>query len=194
MTHAINYTEQSHVDAIRQLYPNTGDGVDVVLNSLGGETIKQDLSILRAGGRVVGFGGAGLFDRPWYSIIGNVLSMLTLNSIDLLMASTGMYCCCCCCLLCTTGANITNQPTNEAAFYGVNMKRIGDCRPDTLRRELVELLSLFESGQLMSHVTQVLNWHRIGEAHTAMETRATSGKIILFVADASVAEFVSDAQ
>jgi NADPH:quinone reductase-like Zn-dependent oxidoreductase len=114
VTHAINYVDQSYIDEIRRVYPGSGDGVDVVLNSLGGDTIKNDISILRTGGRVVGFGGAGLFDRPWYSVISNVISMLTLNSIDLLMASTGMQpwkmetlinnrtitdcvCCCCCC-------------------------------------------------------------------------------------------------
>jgi NADPH:quinone reductase-like Zn-dependent oxidoreductase len=77
-----------------------------------------------------------------------------------------------------------------AGFYGVNMKRIGDNRPDILRSELVEILALFESGKLFSHVTQVMNWHRIGEAHQAMESRATSGKIVLFVAAADVTEFV----
>lgn len=50
-THAINYHQQNFVDAVREI---TGrEGVDVVLDHVGGETFEKSLRLLAWGGRLV---------------------------------------------------------------------------------------------------------------------------------------------
>ena len=142
---------------VQKLFP---DGVDVILNSLGGDTIKKDLALLRAGGRVVGYGGADLTDRSFFkafSLIPKVLSMLTLNSIDLLM--------------------------NSRSFCGVNMKRVGDQRPDLLRLDMLAVVKLLEEGKLKTIISQELPWDKLGHAQGLMENRKTTGKIVLVIPD-----------
>lgn len=161
--HAINYTTHNYEEEVRRIYP---DGVDVILNSLGGDSVKKDLNITRTGGRVVCFGGAqlqtsgGVFSK--LSLVPKVLSMLTVNTISLLMQSK--------------------------TICGVNMKRVGDDRPDLLAYELKEVLQMFDEGILHSHVTRTLNWHKTNEAHSMMENRSTTGKIVLLVEPLEIEE------
>eukprot|EP01094_Clydonella_sp_ATCC50884_P002048 TRINITY_DN1156_c0_g1_i5.p1 TRINITY_DN1156_c0_g1~~TRINITY_DN1156_c0_g1_i5.p1 ORF type:complete len:296 (+),score=73.71 TRINITY_DN1156_c0_g1_i5:73-960(+) len=88
VTHPINYRTEDYAARVQEMFP---EGIDVILNSLGGDTIKKDLALLRPGGRVVAFGAAQLSGAPWYSLIGKVISMLTVNAIDLLMTSSGAH-------------------------------------------------------------------------------------------------------
>merc|ERR1712137_1190430 len=160
VTHAINYNQQDYAEEVMKLYP---DGVDVVLNSLGGATIKKDLALLRAGGRVVCFGGADMADPNKGRIMGTIfalpkiLSMVTLSTLTLLFESK--------------------------TVCGVNMKVIGDKRPDLLASELKECLKMIENGVLEPYVTETVPWNKIGEVQHRMENRKTTGKIVLTIPD-----------
>ena len=157
VTHAINYVTDNYEEKVKQLFP---DGVDVVLNSLGGETIKKDLNVIRAGGRVVCFGGAALNSEKGkvfgaFMAIPKVFSMLTLNAISLLF--------------------------DCKSVCGVNMKALSEQQPDLLSFELQEIMKLFEEKKLTSHISEVLPWSKIGLAQYRMESRKTVGKIVLQV-------------
>ena len=56
MDHGIRYTETDFVDRVDEL--TDGEGVDVVLDGIGGETTDRSLDALRSFGRMVSFGAA----------------------------------------------------------------------------------------------------------------------------------------
>lgn len=118
------------------------------------------MSLIRAGGRVVCFGGAS-FNSDKGKFLGaimaipKVVSMVTLNSLTLLF--------------------------NSQSVCGVNMKIIGDKRPDILQYELQTVIKMVHDGQLHSHVSQVVPWEDIGKVQFDMENRRTTGKIVLTV-------------
>jgi len=158
VTHAINYNASNYEEEVMKLFP---DGVDVILNSLGGATIKKDLALLRAGGRVVCFGGAAFNDPDKGKIMGalfaipKVVSMLTLSTLNLLFESK--------------------------TVCGVNMKIIGDKRPDLLSYELKKVMEMIVDGTVEPYVTETLPWDKIGEIQQKMENRKTTGKIVLVI-------------
>merc|ERR1712100_166579 len=133
----------------------------MLLNSLGGDTIKKDLALLRAGGRVVCFGGASFNEPEKGKIMGRlfaipkVVSMLTLSTLSLLFESKSVC--------------------------GVNMKIIGDQRPDLLSSELQDVLNMIVDGTVTPYVTETIPWTEIGDAQHRMENRKTTGKIVLII-------------
>ncbi|MGW2269553.1 SDR family NAD(P)-dependent oxidoreductase [Streptomyces yangpuensis] len=56
----INYAEADFADAVRELSP--GRGLDLVVDSLSGDAVGRGLELLRAGGRFVEIGAAGVLD------------------------------------------------------------------------------------------------------------------------------------
>jgi NADPH2:quinone reductase len=50
--HPINYRTSDFETEVKRI--TDGKGVDIILDSVGGEYFKKDLNILRCGGRVVG--------------------------------------------------------------------------------------------------------------------------------------------
>ncbi|MFE1899918.1 SDR family NAD(P)-dependent oxidoreductase [Streptomyces yangpuensis] len=56
----VNYAEADFVDAVRELSP--GQGLDLVVDSLSGDAVGRGLELLRAGGRFVEIGAAGVLD------------------------------------------------------------------------------------------------------------------------------------
>ncbi|MFE0602926.1 SDR family NAD(P)-dependent oxidoreductase [Streptomyces sp. NPDC058892] len=58
--HPINYAEADFADAVRELSPE--QGLDLVVDSLSGDAVGRGLELLRAGGRFVEIGAAGVLD------------------------------------------------------------------------------------------------------------------------------------
>jgi len=150
--HAINYNAVDYETEVKRLTNN--EGVDVVLDAIGGTYFKKDMNIIRANGRVIGYGAAGLTGKT-FGLIPAVFSMITFNVISMLMQSKG--------------------------FFGVNMKRIGDTKPNLLQSELHQIMKLFHEGILKSEVSQVFPWDETGKATMLLENRKTTGKIILTI-------------
>jgi len=81
--------------------------------------------------------------------------MLTLNAIDLLMSSI--------------------------SFFGVNMKRVSEHRPEVLAECLEFTRQGFEDGKLKIHIHKIYDWKQVHEAHQDIESRGTMGKLIIQV-------------
>jgi NADPH2:quinone reductase len=62
MDHGINYAERDWVDAVRQL--TNGQGVDLVVDSVGGRVLVGSVRSLRYRGRAITVGGAGRDPQP----------------------------------------------------------------------------------------------------------------------------------
>ena len=154
--HPINYRTQDFAQEVMRITDN--EGIDIILDSIGGAYIKKGIKILRPNGRMVSFGVAALSSRGGLgslTLIPEVLSMVTLSAIDLLSKSK--------------------------SFYGVNMKALGDARPDILRSILDEVLKQFEKKKLKTVIHKEYSWKQIAEAHALIESRASTGKIVLLV-------------
>lgn len=72
---------------------------------------------------------------------------------------------------------------NSRAFYGVNMKRVADKKPQLLAHSLQEVMKLFENGALDIKQLDILEmeWNRVAEAHNLLENRKTVGKVVLTI-------------
>jgi len=135
-----------------------GKNIDVVLDSVGGSYFKKDLNLLRPHGRVVGFGAAALTERNIFalpSILPQVISMVTLSMIDLMLNSKG--------------------------FYGVNMLRVAKDNPELLNYEMKAIMDMFAAKKLKTVISRQLSWKQIGDAHHMLESRSSTGKIVLMV-------------
>jgi len=154
--HPINYRTKDFEVEIKKI--TNGEGVDLILDSVGGSYMKKELNILRANGRVVGIGASSLSDRTignLFSIVSSVISMNTFSVINLMLQSKG--------------------------FYGVNMKVIADTRRPLLKKELDDLMELFKKGILKPDIIQELPWTQIAKGHDLLENRKSTGKIIMIV-------------
>ncbi|MCS6971620.1 MAG: zinc-binding dehydrogenase [Turneriella sp.] len=154
--HAINYQTTDFEREVLRLAG--GANIDVVLDSVGGAYFKKDLNLLRPNGRVVAFGAAAFTDRnplrlPF--LVPQLVSMLTLSMVDLMVHSRG--------------------------FYGVNMLRIAKDNPELIAEELAAILQLFNEGKVKTFVSRQMSWRQIGEAHELLESRGSTGKIVLMV-------------
>lgn len=132
--------------------------LDVVLDSVGGSYFKKDLNLLRPHGRVVAFGAAAFSERNIFKLPGlipQVVSMLTLSMIELMLNSKG--------------------------FYGVNMLRVAKENPELLQHEMQQIMEMFAAEKIKAVVSRQMSWHQIGEAHNLLESRASTGKIVLMI-------------
>ncbi|GAX59140.1 polyketide synthase [Candidatus Scalindua japonica] len=80
VTHVINYREEDFAERIMQI--TNGYGIDVVLNTLTGESAQKGLDILAPGGRYIDIAVAGLRASRSFDL-SNMVNNQTFSSIDL---------------------------------------------------------------------------------------------------------------
>lgn len=126
--------------------------LDVVFDSIGGSTFKKGFKLLGNGGRMVPYGAASQLEaNNIFSKVKFGLSFGFFHPVSLIMQSKAMV--------------------------GVNMLRIADDKPDTLQYCMQEVVKLAEDGKIDPHVGGMYSIDQLNEAHTALETRKTIGKI-----------------
>lgn len=67
------------------------------------------------------------------------------------------------------------------SFVGVNIKKIADKKPQIVVAAVTELLKLFQSGVIMEDPPTEMPWEKIGEAHHLLESRKSTGKLVMIV-------------
>jgi NADPH:quinone reductase-like Zn-dependent oxidoreductase len=149
--HAINYTTQDFAAEIRKVSDRP---IDVVFDSAGGKTFRKGKSLLGAGGRIIGYGAAEQLEKK--TIFGSIRLLFDFgftNPVFLLMASK--------------------------SIIGVNMLRVSDQRPDILQRCLQNVVALATVKEILPHVGGRFKATEIGEAHAFLESRKSTGKILV---------------
>ncbi|MDF1548408.1 MAG: zinc-binding dehydrogenase [Bacteroidales bacterium] len=126
--------------------------VDVVFDSIGGKSFKKGLNLLNYGGRMVAFGAASQLEA------GNFFKKVKFG------LSFGFY---------HPAMFIMNSKT----LAGVNMLKIGIHKPDILQYCMQNVVKLAEDGKIDPYVGQMFPVEKLNEAHTALENRATKGKV-----------------
>ena len=136
----------------RRIYEGGGRGYDIVLDSVGGPSIRDGLRALRPGGRVVSLGVSGLSGKNLLGALSYLMRAPRFTFINLLRASLGLY-----------GVNLRELIRNQAL----------------MRKVLEELVALSEAGEITPQPGRVMGLAEAGEAHRILQSRANVGKIVL---------------
>jgi NADPH:quinone reductase-like Zn-dependent oxidoreductase len=147
--HAINYSTDDFEKAIHTA--TNGLGVDVIFDAVGGSYMKKGFRALAPGGRIVCYGAADISDKNIFGKINTLLSFGIYHPIQFMNTSK--------------------------ALIGVNMLRIADSKPATLKRCLDNVIKLYEWGVFKPQVGKVFPVSQIGDAHAFLEGRKSTGKI-----------------
>ena len=146
----INTSSENFSEKVRTIFP---DGTDVIFDALGGKFVRQGISLLAAGGRMVSYGasqmtGTGIFQR-----INAALQFGIYHPAQFMMTSK--------------------------SFIGVNMLKIADERPLVLKRCLEEAMDLFHKGIFRPSEGKIFPASQIATAHKFLQERKATGKVAL---------------
>ena len=152
-THPIDYRSKDYAAEIRRL--TGGEGVDVVLDPLGGGDWRKGLKLLRPGGRLVAFGFANLTSgqrrRPAH-IARQIASIPLLTPLQLMNANKSVS--------------------------GVHIGRLLH-RTDLLSQELREVLTLWNAGKITPRIDASYPFTEAAQAHRRILAHGNTGKIVL---------------
>jgi NADPH:quinone reductase-like Zn-dependent oxidoreductase len=146
--HALDYT--------RAGWDRGLPGFDVVLDALGGRSLRRSYRLLRAGGRVVAYGAS---------------SVMHGEKRDLLRAAPEA-------LRMFRGFSAISQMSDSKSVIGLNMLRLWDDR-GTLEPWISPLRDRLEDGTLSPVVAAAVPFDRAAEAHRLLTERRNVGKVVL---------------
>lgn len=128
-----------------------GRKIDASFNAVGGSTFKQDMALIGSGGRIVLFGGSERGGIGTFGTLRFVLRMGVTIPIFLMMTSR--------------------------SILGVNMYKISQHRPEVVSLCLLRCVEAFNSGILRPYVHAEFDHAQLPEAHLALASGATIGKV-----------------
>jgi NADPH:quinone reductase-like Zn-dependent oxidoreductase len=129
---------------------------DLIMDAVGGDSLRRSYGMLRAGGRLVAFGAAsvtGAEKRNPLTMVRQGLPMLR-------------------------GFNLVEQMSASKAVIGLNMLRLWDDR-GTLEPWLQPLTALLADGTIAPVVAEQVPFDRAGDAHRVLAERRNVGKVVL---------------
>lgn len=149
--HLVDYRTQ---DFEREVLRETGgEGVDMVLDAVGGETLKKSYRLLRPAGRLMTFGFSEAMTGPRINYLKAGLAYLHKPRFDPL-----------------------RMMRENRAVLGVH---IGHLQPETLREEYAALLKFFAAGRIHPYVGKTFPLAQAAEAHRFIHERKNIGKVLL---------------
>ena len=152
-THPIDYHTTDYVKEVNRL--TGGEGVDVVLDPLGGADSRKGLKLLRPGGRLVAYGFANMAHgtrRNPARVLRQAASIPLLTPLQLMNANK--------------------------AVAGVHIGRLVT-RMDLLTDEITEVLALWAAGTIAPRIDGTFPFDKAAEAHRRILAHGNTGKIIL---------------
>lgn len=151
--HPIDYRATDYVAEIRRL--TSGEGVDVVLDPLGGKDWRKGLKLLRPCGRLVAFGFANLASgqrRRLVHVASQAVGIPLLTPLQLM--------------------------NHNRTVSGVNLGRLWGEIP-LLREELQAVLALWAAGSIKPRIDKVYPFTEAAAAHRRILQRHNIGKVLL---------------
>jgi NADPH2:quinone reductase len=128
-----------------------GERIDASFNSIAGKTIKKDMQLLGAGGRLVIFGAAS---RVGSGALGNLK----------LAFRSGIF-------------SPLSMIMNSKSIIGVNILRMADHKPQAIARALGQVVAMAETGRLDPVVRHSFKADELEKAHLTLEQRGSIGKV-----------------
>jgi NADPH:quinone reductase-like Zn-dependent oxidoreductase len=163
--HVLGTASASKHDAIRangvdeaytyDLPPSLG-GLDVVMDAIGGASLKRSYDLLRAGGRVVAFGAS--------SVVGGEKRNLVRAAPQALRMVRGF--------------NLMDQMSASKTVIGLNLLTLWKDR-GTLEPWIGPLQEMMDDGTLRPVVSDEVPFDQAAEAHRIITERRNVGKVVL---------------
>ena len=153
VAHCIDYTAQDFEVEVKRL--THGEGVDIVLDALGGSALAKSSRCLRPAGRLFTFGFSRANPgetRALFTMVSEFLKMPSWKPIALMNKNIGVL--------------------------GVNMNHIAE-RPELLGYELDALTRLYTEGIVRPKVDRVFPAADATAAHRFLQERKNVGKVLL---------------
>jgi NADPH:quinone reductase-like Zn-dependent oxidoreductase len=152
-THPIDYRTRDYAKEIRAI--TGGEGIDVVLDPLGGPDWKKGYGLLREGGRLVvaGFANAATGERrSWPKLIGLGVRTPRFDPFRLI--------------------------AENRTVAGIHLGRLWR-RPELVGAAVEALIALWRKGRIRPHVDSTFPLERAADAHRHLQSRRSVGKIVL---------------
>ena len=129
---------------------------DLIMDAIGGASLRRSYGMLRAGGRLVAFGAS---------------SVITGERKNLLRAAPQA-------LRMLRGFDLMKQMSESKAVIGLNMLTLWRDR-GTLEPWITPLRELLDAGVVVPHVHAAVPFERAADAHRMIERRENVGKVVL---------------
>jgi len=151
ITHAIDYRVMDYVQAVKKVCP---EGVDIVLDPLGGADTKKGYNLLKPLGIIVMFGYANVISetKSVFSLAKNWFQGVTFNPMQLF--------------------------NDSKTVCGFDLKQVRHL-PELRKEAMQHLLQLYSEGKIKPHIDQVYAFEEVGKAMQKIHQRKNVGKVIL---------------
>jgi NADPH:quinone reductase-like Zn-dependent oxidoreductase len=147
---------QHPLDYTRKGWERGLPSFDLIMDAIGGASLRRSYKMLRAGGRVVAFGASSV-------VSGEKRSLRTAAPQALRMVR---------------GFNLMDQMGDSKTVIGLNMLTLWKDR-GTLEPWVTPLLELMADGTVAPVVSDAVPFSRAGEAHRIITERRNVGKVVL---------------
>ncbi len=149
----IDYRNRDYEEVVLEI--TGGEGVDVVLDPLGGHDWKKGYRLLRDVGHLVAFGFANMFpgeSRSWLTVLYQYFTVPSWHPLTLM--------------------------EDNKSISGVNIGHLWN-RFSLLRGECDELMDLYREDYISPVLDRSFPFSRAPEAHQRMHDRKNTGKLLL---------------
>lgn len=153
VAHAIDYHTQDFETEVRRL--TGGEGVDVILDAVGGASFRKGYRLLRHGGRLICYGLSAAVAGKGRSLkaLAAWWNSPSFNPLDLI--------------------------DKNRAVIGVHLGTLGRAHPERVREWLLEMFRLYQVGQIKPHIGATFALGDAVEAHHYIHDRKNTGKVLL---------------
>lgn len=145
--HAVDYTQSGWEKAVPPM--------DVVMDALGGRSFRRSYDMLRAGGRLVCFGAAGVVDGDKRNLVAAGRTALSMPRF-----------------------NLIKQMSASKTVVGLNMLTLWD-ELGSLEPFMAAIEGLLAGGVLRPVVAEAFPFDRAADAHRYIGERRNVGKVVL---------------
>lgn len=156
MQHPMIHSRVDVETEVRRL--SDDQGLDLVVDSLGGASIAAGIRMLAPSGRLVSIG---------------IASMTPRKTRNLVSAGFG--------LLKTPFFHPYSLLSESRSYMGINVKRIAEKRPQVLARSLDDIFDLVAQGRVRPHLDSVFPMADCPKAHERLHGRGSIGKVVVTV-------------
>lgn len=153
VSHAIDYTTQDFEEEINRLTHR--EGVDLVMDAVGGSSFRKSYRVLRHGGRLICFGLSSAVPGRGRSLkaVAAWWNTPSFNPLDMMR--------------------------KNRAVIGVHLGEMGRARPALVRSWLEEMFQLYAAGTIKPHVGKTFPLAEAAQAHRYIHDRQNIGKVLL---------------
>ena len=129
---------------------------DLIMDAVGGDSLRRSYKMLRPGGRLVAFGASSVTSAEKRN-----LARAARQALPMLR-----------------GFNLIDQMSESKAVIGLNVLRLWDDR-GTLEPWIAPLQELLDDGTVQPVVSDEVPFDRAGDAHRMLAERRNVGKVVL---------------